>query len=377
MKQKLICLTAFLNICLVAFDQKKIQTPVAGDSPKASVINEVTNNAKKEFDGKTFTPFGSSGLSNVLSNISLSSALKEGENGKIELKYTSKNWLTLGLSADQKIGKNDKEATPFDILDGISPGTTIKFNLQKMFWNPLLTEENFKSFDDAANLYAKRTDTDRRGVTYNDILHGDQASEISKLQQIKLKKPMFFNLEASLIKNEFKFATDSFSLATNEVTHLTPSLSAFFGIPFSSAFISIGYTYTETYEAADELTFTSGFGTSDNSYSRTLSFGAPTKKTNSKINFEWRKSFSGKKTISFGTGSTITYGFSSKKLALAIPLYFINSKDDNGKPMGLQGGIRFGYSTSTKKGEGSGFRDGFAAQLIVTAPFNIFENLKN
>ena len=368
----MICLIALLNTCIFVFSQQDTQ------ASKDSLASKIKKATKNQFDGKTFTPFGSSALSNVLSNISLSSALKEGENGKIELKYTSKKWLTLGLTADQKIGKNDKKATPFDILDGISPGTTIKFNLQKMFWDPLLTKEDFDAFDKAANSYAKRTKQDRRGVTYNDIIRGEDAIEISQLKAINLKQPMFFNIEASLIKNEFKFATDSFSLATNEVTHVTPSLSVFFGKPLSiSSFISIGYTYMETYEASDELTFTSDFGSSDNAYSRTMSFGTPTKKTDSKINLEWRKAFSGKKTIACGTGATISYGFSSKKFALGVPLYFVNSKDDNGKPTGLQGGIRFGYSTSTKKGESSSFRDGFVAQLIVTAPFNVFENLKN
>src|SRR5262245_24219343 len=102
MKQKLIYLTVLLNMGLIAIGQRKTQTPLTGGSAEASEINEVTAGSKKQFDGKTFTPFGSSALSNVLSNISLSSALKEGENGKIELKYTSKNWLTMGLTADQK-----------------------------------------------------------------------------------------------------------------------------------------------------------------------------------------------------------------------------------------------------------------------------------
>lgn len=378
MKQKIICTIALVYIALFTFGQKTpLISSVPADKIQIDELEEKASKVKKEFAGLNFTPFGTSALSNLLSNISVSSFLEKGVNGKIELKYTSEKWTTLGLTVDQKIGKNDKEAVPFDILDGISSGTTVEFNLQQMIWKPVLTKANFDHFDNAANSFASRTGQSRRGVTYNDIMNGGVVTETSHLKNIKLRQPVFFNIKAAFTKTSFVYTTDSFSLAETKEVYVTPKLSAFFGIPFSTrSFFSVGYSYSQVYNETDELTFSSPFGTSANSFSRTLAFGKPEKKTDSRLTMEWRTNFmSRNKSVSFGLGPSLAYAFSSKKLAAAVPVYFINGRDKDDKPTGLQGGIRLGYVTSTKKGEGSRFKEGFAAQLIVTAPFNIFGNL--
>lgn len=44
------------------------------------------------------------------------------------------------------------------------------------------------------------------------------------------------------------------------------------------------------------------------------------------------------------------------------------------KPNGLQGGVNLGYVTATDT-SWSKFKDGFGAQLILTAPFSIFGSM--
>jgi hypothetical protein len=158
-------------------------------------------------------------------------------------------------------------------------------------------------------------------------------------------------------------------------THLAPVVKLSFGLPFSvTSLLSLSYSYSVGYEAGDEFTFNSPFGTSTNQVSKTISFGKPTRKEDNNLNVEYRKNIIKANSVSLGIAPSISYGLTSNKLATVLPVYFINSKDANGKPTGLQGGIRFGYSTSIEKNKATSFKDGFAAQLIVTAPFNVFEN---
>jgi len=46
-----------------------------------------------------------------------------------------------------------------------------------------------------------------------------------------------------------------------------------------------------------------------------------------------------------------------------------------GKPSGLQSGVKFGYFTSLKPGLSSSFKEGFEAQLIITIPFEVLGKL--
>jgi hypothetical protein len=337
--------------------------------------NKFTAIDMASFKGVNFTPFGAGTLSNIVSNASLSSAMKAGENAKVELKYTSARWLTLGLSTDQKLGKNDKESIPFDFLDGISSGTTVKFNLQKMFWKPL-NGAAVRKIQNAARSYATAKNIDARVVTLYQ-LQKDPAFA-GDLSGIHLKTPIFINIETGFTKSSFSYATDSFTLSKQEEIHLAPLAKVNFGWAFSvRSVLGLSYSYSVSYESADEFTFNSPFGTSSNQYSKTVSFGKPTRKEDNKLNIEYRSNIIKSNGVSLGIAPAISYGLSSKGVAMILPVYFINSKDSTGKPTGLQGGIRFGYSTSTEKNKATGFKDGFAAQIIITAPFSVFENFKD
>ncbi|MDB5090247.1 MAG: hypothetical protein JWR09_4241 [Mucilaginibacter sp.] len=338
-----------------------------------SVPKEKVDSLQSGFLKANFTPLGNAALSNIVSNVALSSTLNEGENGKIELKYNFKNWWTGGLSVDQKIGEGDKKAEFYDFTNGISPGTTIGFNLQKIFWSPKLSGSGFEQFDALATAYAKNKGVERRTVTYNDIAQNGTADEKESLSKLKLKFPVFFNLKISFTKSNFSFTTDSVNLKGTEANYFTPNLGLSIGIPFSlKSYLAISYSYSESYQDADALTFSSPFGSTKNTFSQTLVFGAPQRKLDNKVSLELRESFG--KNSDFAIDPTFTYAFNSDKMAISIPLYFIQGATKVGKPNGLQGGISLGYLTKTSSL--SSFKDGFGAQLILTTPFDVFGSLK-
>ncbi len=338
-------------------------------------LPEVAYYQTDQFSKSSFTPLGSPTLSNFLSNISLSSTYNKGENGKAELKYTSKNWLTYGLGIDQKIGKNNNSATPFDFLNGLSSGTTVEFNLQKMIWNPKLSSKGFEQFVDVANSYSLRTGKDRRTLKYMQILLDGNKQEKEQIRNLKLKQPFFFNIKGSFTKTSFSYSIDSSTLTKKNENHFSPNITLSLGLPFSTkTFFALSYNYSEDFSNSEETTFFSPFGSSNNYLNQSISFGAPVKKTDNRINAEYRINFGEVKSM-FAIGSSATYGFISKKIALGLPIYFINGYSKEGKLLGLQGGFKFGYITSVEKGKESGFKEGFAGQLIIIAPFDIFENL--
>ena len=85
MKQKLIITIALLHIVLFTIGQKTPPSPLT-DTAKIAELEEKASKAKSKFAGMNFTPFGATALSNLLSNVSVSSFLEKGVNGKIELK---------------------------------------------------------------------------------------------------------------------------------------------------------------------------------------------------------------------------------------------------------------------------------------------------
>ena len=324
---------------------------------------------ENNFKAISFTPSGNGNLSNLVSNASLTSSLNEGENGKIELKY-DKDWLTFGLSVNQSISKKSKEASPFN-LDGINNGTTIELNIQKMFWNPVVTESYFEKFVKAKHDYAIRLSKDERMVTLDEILKDTTGNEKELIKDVVLKQPWFFNISCSFNKNNYKYATDSISLMEITDSYISPNFKLSIGKPIANkngiiGFIGISYSYSISYSSGDELTLLAPFGTTTNYLSKTLSFGEPEKKIDSRINIEWRRIFSNSIAIS----PNITYGLNSKKIAILLPMYFIKSSSKL-----LQGGIRLGYASATND-KLSSLKDGAGAEIIITTPFDIFENLK-
>lgn len=329
-----------------------------------------------------FTAFGSGSISNFISNVSLSSTFNQGQNGKLELKY-NKKWVTVGISVDQKIGKRTQAATPFD-LNGISPGTTVEFNLQKMFWDPVVRTWAFNLFQEAKKTYAARKNiTDTRGITVMDIKKDGSAIEKRAVKNI-FKMPVFFNVRYSFTKSEFTYVKDSAGLKELNEAFITPAFTFSAGFPVGASFsfnsfVAFSYNYSINYTASDELTILSPFGSSGNFVSQTVTFGAPFKRTDNRLSAEWRVNVgikeTGEKTLSIGLAPSATLGLTSDRLAVILPIYFINGVTSEGKPSGLQSGVKLGYLTSLKPGLSNSFKEGFGAQIIITVPFEVLGKL--
>lgn len=390
--KKLILIIALLFPLMVTRAQETEQeAEQARTARMQGEIYDSQHKLRQSFQKSSYTPFGGGSISNLVSNISLSSTLNNGQNGKAELKYT-KNWWTGGISVDQKIGKNDNEATPFD-LDGLSPGTTVEFNLQKMFWNPVLTSRSFDAFQNAKRDYVeymegreRKNHVDPRTITLQRIVDSGTDEQREMLRHITLKQPVFVNIKYAFTKTEFAYTTDSVTLSKTTKDYLTPSFSLVVGLPIRrngsvNSMVALTYNYSMSYKKADDLTFSVPFGSTNNYTSQTIAFGAPKQKTDNKINVEWRTNLGIKttdeKTFSLGVAPSTTFGIDSKKVAFYLPVYFINGVTNEGKPKGLQGGVKFGYVTSMEAGKVSSFKEGFSTQLVISAPFDVFGSLNS
>ncbi len=344
---------------------------------------DLSNRVKELYSKASFSTFGNGSISNMISNVSLSSTFSKGENAKIELRYTNKSWTTFGITAEQKIGNEDNRAL-FD-LENFNSGTTIRLNFQKAFWNPKLPKASFDYFQDVKESYFKRhPETDKRQITYMDIYKDGTEEEKQAIAKIHLKQPIFFNIKYSFSKVKYNYATDSVSLASISSEYILPSVTASLGIPVLknnlNSFLAFNYNYSMYYVEGDYINFISKFGNTPNSYSQNLTFGAPEQKSDNKINMEWRINFNvmhvnGSKVsqpANLGLSPSITYGIDSRRLAMYLPIYFIKGLSADGKIQGLQGGIRLGYVTDTQR-NWYAFKDGFIAQIIVTVPFEVFK----
>jgi len=371
MKHKIIIAITFIFSAYMALGQNSVL---------------IENAANKSIRSKTTSPFGAGSLSNLVSNVSVSSFFKEGVNGKIELQGKFNNRLSGGLTIDQKISKNSKVATPID-LTGISPGTTVKINFQKMFWKP-----SFKMSDAevaALNIVTHAYEA-RKGLATNQAglleiskngTDDEKKAAAEAFSKISFKEPAFINIDFGFTKTSFSYTTDSFSLKESKDDFVTPTLTIslikILGKGFNvTGYAAISYNYSESYTSADDVTFTMPFGTSNNYYTSTLAFSVPKKETSHNVKVEFRKNLFTKNSNNFAISPSIILGINSKKLSMFLPVYFIKAADDKGKLIsGLQGGVRLGYTTSTESGKVSNFKNGFIAQLIISQPLDFLSKL--
>lgn len=349
----------------------------------------------KEVQAESFSPFGTSRLSNFFSNVSVSSFFKEGVNGKIELQAKFASKWSAGLSVDQKIGKNDKTATPLS-LSGISPGTTVEFNLQKVMWKPdfNLSREQILSLMQVSEAYAKRnsdsskgTIIDPRSLGLREIyLNGTQEEKRTALAAFSSrtsKQPVLINVRGGFTKTSFSYSTDSVMLTKVANAFITPtftvSLVKALGRAFDvTGYVALSYNYSETYNAGDDISFSVPFGTTRNFFNSTLAFGKPTKETTNNLTLELRqnvfKKTSEESYMNIAISPSATLDIDRKRLGVFLPIYLIKGSDDKGKEVkGLQGGVRLGYITSTESGKISSFKNGFIAQLIISQPLDFLD----
>lgn len=348
------------------------QNPTGADTKTDKEdIKKVTKNLSTAVGAANFTPNGNGAISNIISNFNLSSTLEEGVNGKIDLKY-SKNYFTYGISLAQKLSEGDKKATLYDFNKGLSPGTTLGANIQYMLWKNKKSLAYQDVFLNVKSRIAKYQGIAAAGMTLDTVLKYATPEEQLKLAGSD-KSPVFFNLTVSFTKTQFSYTTDSVNLSPIDENKITPNINFAVGVPFSfKSYLAVTYSYSETYDEGSSINFIRPFGTTDNSYTQTLTFGAPSHVIDHKITAEYRRNFDRIKNLAIAP--SIIYGIKSERLAFTLPVYFIKGITKEKEAKGLQGGLSFGYVTGTKT-KWVKFKDGFGAQLILTAPFSVFTDM--
>lgn len=368
----------FLLPCLifvVATGALLAQQATGSPNEKRTVNSSVYQEKKDEVTKAKVqyaSPFDRSNFSTIVSNVSLSSTINEKTTGKVDLKYNTPN-LTYGFSASQLIGEASKEAVPVE-LEGLTDGATFEFNLQKMWWKPELTSQEFELFQAIKKKYAVLHDVDDpRLVTWMDIKK--DSTLCGQLEAIRLRRPWFVNLSYSLTKSSYTYAVDSVDLTGIDQSYLSPRFKLAFIFPLwkedkINGLFSLSYTYFTSYSPGDEITVLSPLGTTPNYLSQTITFGEPTKETDNRFNIEWRKRYRD----AIGIAPSLTCGINSKKIAFSLPVYFIKTEENEQKLRGLQGGIRLSYETDME--ELASWQDGFNVQLVIALPFDVLGDFR-
>jgi hypothetical protein len=357
---------------MIASSLKGVSQITPSDKKGLETVTEKANLIKS-----SNSPFKTK-LSSYLTNISLTSTFNQGENAEANINYTTNadSTFVIGGFVNQKIGKNINEVNPFSFTDGLGSGTTVGLNIKFVLFNA----RSFHRFTEAAKIYADQNKIDYRSVTLNSLQsdynakgvnnYGLTESDIQKLRKNKYHAPLFLKLKVAFTKTTFSFTKDSITLKKIKKNYLTPDLEFSVGRAMGiKSYLALSYAYSESYNVADDITFTTPFGSTTNLYSQTLAFGSPDMNTDNKLSAQWSKLLGDSGRI--GISPTLTYGVTSKKVAITLPIYFIKGLTKDGKPNGLQGGVQLGYITNTNT-SWANFKDGFGAQLIIGVPFDLF-----
>jgi hypothetical protein len=342
------------------------------------VIDSALKKGREEVKKTLYSSNGKSNIFNPISNFSVNSQFDKGTSGKIDLSlpFDKTKWTQLNLSAEQKITSGTTEASPFN-LEGISPNSTISIGFQSMLWHPNTTSMKFKEYyEKVGKEYLKN----HSGYTMSTLMYSDLDEETkSKLGKHTIQQPLFFNIKFSVSKSNFKYATDSINLKVISENSINTSLSTSIMKVLSTnrlqQIISLNFRYDNYYKGTDAKDFLMKFGTTTNYVSKNVAFGAPQTKSDKLFSLEYKMGkFNDSNNFVFGLDPSATYSINAKQLALQLPIYFIPSKDEKKNFIGLNGGISLGYLTSTENDNWSSFKNGFAFEIFVGLPFNVFDN---
>ncbi len=342
------------------------QTTIAPDGVKIT-----PDSLKKRVEGySSFIPNGNGLITNLLSDLSVSSSFASGTNAKASLKYQPHPFMTLGLSLDQKISKGDQSATLYDFDKGASPGSTLGVDFQYMLWN-IQRDDAYQEAFYRAFLAARKEQPqlNKQDVTREFLLPFAAPTDKDILENYQNPSPVFLSFKFSMTKSRFSFVTDSVRLNKGEEIKLSPDLT--FALVFPSlnkGYFAIGYTYSQNYEASSVQTFIRSFGTTSHSVSQSLSFGRPKHARDHKLRVEYRYNF--RNLAHLAIAPSLTYGFESEKLAFTFPVYFLKGTSKEEKS-GVQGGLVVGYVTNTRN-QLTKFKEGFGTQLVVSVPLDFF-----
>ncbi len=182
--------------------------------------------------------------------------------------------------------------------------------------------------------------------------------------------PVLIGFGYSIAKNEIDYVLDSFSVSPKNENRTNHNLRFTAGLYLKDrSVISLSAIQEIKYESGDPINRNFPLNNSGLSYNKDVTVGEPVKKNLTRIQLDYRKAFYRKGVISFAIAPSIAFRTRENSLAIELPLYFLNMKEEK-KVKGLQGGISIGYTDKLK--EKTTFNDGFAFNIFVGVPFDLF-----
>lgn len=348
-------------------------TSLNAQPTRESIAKDETISKNKKYNENLYSPSKNSFFSN-LSNVNITSEF--GDNSASALFASN-----IGSSSSVSFYfKQPFESKPkkvnFFTQDGLASGTSFDFSFQQVFWKTKITDKMFQGLKDE---YAKNKKIDKSSPEYRGISVADFDDQtIAKFwasNPVKSGLPILFGAGYTVAKNEIDYIVDSFSLSPVTENRTNSNLRLTIGIlTHNRSVISLSAIQEIKYESGDPITMNFPLNTNGLSYSKDVTLGIPTKKNITRIQFDYRKRFYKKENIAFAIAPSIAYRTKQKAIALELPVYFLNFKDDDKKVKGLQGGIILGYTDKLKSK--TTFKDGFAFSIFVGAPFDLFGYFK-
>ncbi len=206
----------------------------------------------------------------------------------------------------------------------------------------------------------------------------DSASQAAFYKQV-VSKTLLINASVGFAKNEFNYIPDASSITPATISKVNQSYNVSIGKifnpenPKSISVLVLSYVLSSTYEAAgDPVDYSFPIGPNGARFNEKVTVGVPSNKIKNRVSIEWRRKFETKAFIKdFAISPSISYLFNKQSLAVSLPIYFLQYKENN-KVAGLQGGINIGYLTALNQGQLASFNKGFNASIFIAAPFDLF-----
>ncbi len=339
---------------------------------KAQIVqadkDEVTAQLKEKQNKDLYSPGKSTVFSNF-SNVNITSDFGDASASAL-VAFSVGSSSSLSFYLKQPFETKPKKVTFFD-KDGLSAGTSAEIAFQHIFWKPKVNDALFTKLKDA---YAAKKGIAQGTAAYRGITVADfDDKTIADFWSDKgndLGIPVLIGFGYAVAKNEIDYILDSFSVSPKNENRTNHNLRFTAGLYLKDrSVISLSAIQEIKFESGDPINRNFPLNSSGLSYNKDVTVGEPVKKNLTRIQLDYRKAFYRKGVISFAIAPSIAFRTSENSLAIELPLYFLNMKEEK-KVKGLQGGISIGYTDKLK--EKTTFNDGFAFNIFVGLPFDLF-----
>jgi len=228
------------------------------------------------------------------------------------------------------VNKSAKEATPFDITEGLPTGANFEFTASNLLWAHATDEE----LEELTQLC--RRELSRPSCDIGDLSAGGRA-EMRRLLKYD-DTPMYLGASVFVGQREFEFLDSSFAEQSEDHRNLSASFRiGAFSRTFGFGFLSWAYQEQHKPGSAARNLCLPLAGTTGLQCAETV-LGPPTKQTSSIVAAELRHFFSG----SLGVAPSVKRDFKAKVTSISLPLYFLRGKEG-----GLTGGVRSNWRSDT------------------------------